>query len=511
MPDSRLHGDSPRSSRRGFILIAVLVIVASALLVTTTLLFLTQAELASAANTFDHAQSRALATSGLNAITAQLNDQRHLILEGSLPRLDEQYTIYESGGRLGVIRLLPVTPAGDVFAAESAKLDLNQITVDQLISTSLVDSETAAAIVKHRDGLPNQRYESIFDLLAVPGVTPAVLLGPIEDLKIERPRADADIRERVLARLSGSTPRGLADLVTVFSFEPAIQRNSKRRINLNVPWSDELAELVQERFGTEARDILKRIFDSGTKFDTESRLVEVLRFFQVPLDQWPDLLDTFTTDSEAFHAGRVNLNAASYEVIAALPTITPEQASQIVQIRDEVAADRRATIAWPAIENIIPSENLQQLAGLVTTRSFTFHVRLAAGELPSDDPDAPLEHPIILDAVIDLAAPRARIAYLRDVTLLQTTATLAAHATLSGSARTQPAADDVAETVALPDTTTLPNTDSSADDDAEATEEPAPQPSTDPPSNVTPPPSNAPSPSASPSAIRRTGRWLKSP
>ena len=46
--------------------------------------------------------------------------------------------------------------------------------------------------------------------------------------------------------------RGLADAVTVYGFEPALQRSGKLRIDLNVEWSDELAERVTERFGADA-------------------------------------------------------------------------------------------------------------------------------------------------------------------------------------------------------------------------------------------------------------------
>ena len=58
-------------------------------------------------------------------------------------------------------------------------------------------------------------------------------------------------------------------------------------------------------------------------------------------------------------------------------------------------------------------------------------MRIAAGTVPIDNPEAPLEDPVIYEAVIDLSAPAARIAYLRDITLLQTTALLASNASYS--------------------------------------------------------------------------------
>ncbi|MCZ6543407.1 MAG: hypothetical protein O6768_07045, partial [Planctomycetota bacterium] len=55
---------------------------------------------------------------------------------------------------------------------------------------------------------------------------------------------------------------------------------------------------------------------------------------------------------------------------------------------------------------------------------------LAAGEVGADSPDDPPAGAVIYEAVIDLSAPRPRVAFLRDITLLQTTAVLAVNASL---------------------------------------------------------------------------------
>ena len=99
-----------------------------------------------------------------------------------------------------------------------------------------------------------------------------------------------------------------------------------------------------------------------------------------------------------------------------------------MQMRDGLSADDRATIVWPAIEGIVQPEAYNELAGRITTRCWTYRLRLAAGELDPDEPDGPLTNPVIYEVVIDLSAPRPRVAYLRDITLLQTTALLAAGA-----------------------------------------------------------------------------------
>src|SRR5690606_27163315 len=105
----------------------------------------------------------------------------------------------------------------------------------------------------YRDSL-GRPMQSVDELLRVTGVTPEALYGPLDSLT---PLDDASAREDELAtrigdRLElalGGEARGLADVLTVFSFEPALQRSGVLRINLNVPWSEELAARLDDRFG----------------------------------------------------------------------------------------------------------------------------------------------------------------------------------------------------------------------------------------------------------------------
>src|SRR5437870_2409851 len=110
-----------RINHRSFVLIAVLVVVSSALLVATSLLFLAQSQATSAAGAADVAQSRASAWSGLQVVMSRLNGQREKMLQGELPQLDSQYTIYETPKRLGICRILPMNHAGDLLIAEAGK------------------------------------------------------------------------------------------------------------------------------------------------------------------------------------------------------------------------------------------------------------------------------------------------------------------------------------------------------------------------------------------------------
>jgi hypothetical protein len=74
----------------------------------------------------------------------------------------------------------------------------------------------------------------------------------------------------------------------------------------------------------------------------------------------------------------------------------------------------------------VEQEAYDLLAGRITTRSWTWRLRLAAGEVDAQDPEAQLIDPVLYEVVIDLSAPRPRVAYMRDITWMRATALIAA-------------------------------------------------------------------------------------
>ncbi len=432
--------------RRAFVLIAVLVVVASALLVATSLLFVAQAEAAGAAGTARAVQSRALAWSGVQALMSTLNDQRDRILNGEMPQVSAEYTIYETETRLGVVRLLPISPGRERLVPEAGGLDLNHVDADMLGDTGLLDAVSAQAVVSFRENDPGRGFGSVAELLNVPGLTPETVYGPIDELTVQDDAfASRVLTERASTLYGHESPRGLADVVTVYGFEPALQQNGKRRINLNVPWSDELGRRLDQRFGAGSSEILRRIVEGGTTFENDAKIFGVLRFFDMNPSDWPQIIDALTTDPGEYHFGRLDINTASYEALVALPGIDAEQAAALVRVRESLSAEERATVAWPAIRGIVEPEAYDQLAGRITTRSWTYRVRVEAGEVDADDREGALINPVIYEAVIDLSAPKPRVAYLRDITMLQTAARVAANATPAPAPGTPGSFDDLAD------------------------------------------------------------------
>ena len=422
-----MSGDRSRSSaRRSFIMLAVLVCMMSAILVATGLLYVSQTEAAGAAGSADAAQARALSWSGAQAVMSRLSDQRDRILAGELPELDPQYLIYEAGMRAGVVRLLAVNADDGILAPEAAKLDLNRVDAEALARTGLLDRAAADGIINWRDGL-GRPIQSVTELLTAPGMSIEMLYGTTGALLAIDASRPVDVR-RAATSSSHARPRGLADVVTVFSVEPAVQYTSNRRINLNQKWSEELGQRIEERFGAEAATLMKQVFESGTKFDNDASLVKAMRAYKTPLEQWPAILDAFTTEAGDLHFGRLDINAAPREALLALPGITPEQVDQMISVRQDLSPVERGTSAWPVTSQIITPETYEQVAGRVTARCWTYRVRLAAGEVNADAPDGTMIYPHVQELVIDLAGPKPRIAYLRDITLLRDAALMALEA-----------------------------------------------------------------------------------
>lgn len=439
--------------RRGFVILSVFVIVTLALLVVTGIIYLTQSEVAARSRTTERAQSRAVAWSAVQTVMGELNAQRDVILNGERPQIESQYTLFEAGDETAVARLLPMNEAGDLLVPEASKLDLNEVDEETLIATGMIDESLAKEIINHRNTRPGQMYQSVAELCDVPGLSTTRVFGEADRFMVL-----SDAQQSAEQNSAASLQGGLAiaageetpfvDIFTVNAVEPAIQRNGRKKINLNTPWSDELGRRVDERFGQGASQVLKRLFDEMA-FDDESKIIAPLISFQVELDRWPDIIDALTTEKGEYHYGRVDINTASQSILSAIPGIEAEQAAQIVQMRENLTPDERATIVWPALKDILPMEAYEDLAGKITTRSWTYRLRIASGIANPDEPDGPLENVIIYEVVIDLASPTPRVAYWRDITMLQTAAIVASTSprasVLNDEISAEPAADPGAD------------------------------------------------------------------
>ena len=411
--------------RRSFVLLAVLVVIGGATLVATMLVHFAGAENAVAYSSAERARSRALASSGIRVILSELDWERDRILSGRSVSLDSQYVLHEDDLEMGVIRLIPPESSGDLVRPVGGLLDLNRVAVDDLVATGLIEPTAAEAIVSARERRPGRRFRTLEDLLQVrladgtPAVTPEQLIGPLDAFVPSRDvlATELDRGERVLEALGSLEATTLEEVLTVHSFEPALQRSGVLRINLNVPFTETLGRRMDDRFGEGTGEGLGRVMENVT-FDDDKRIVDVLRFFETPIEDWNDILDALTTD-ERWHMGRIDLNTAPAEVIQTLEGVDAGMADAIVEERAGLTSEELATRTWPVLRNLIEPTAFAPIAGRVTTRCWTWRVRMAAGTVSVEDPEGPMRSPVILDLVVDLAAPVPRIAALRDISGLE--------------------------------------------------------------------------------------------
>jgi len=433
-------------SRRGSAILAVFLLMVIGIVIAATVLATADAAGASSQAELQRTQSRALAWSGVQALMSELAEQREDLLDGQAPRITAEWDLYTlDDGTRGVVRLVDLDPGSPaVITPENAKLDINTATAEMLALVPGLDAAIAGRIVEARGVSP---FTSVGQLLQVEGVTPAILFGAGEDAGGE-PAPGAEPDPLVLPEVPGSAG-GLGRLLTVFSFDPNVQVGieggsdfrGNLRVNLDQSWSEELGRAIADRFDQGTADIVKGLMESGRTFGADSELVRVLVDNGVGAEAWPEILDVFTTSDDQFLRGRVDLNTAPAEVLACIPGIASERAAAIVDAREGIDPLMRRSPSWVVAEGLLTPEEFVLAADWVTTRSSQWRVRLEAGIEPGDplsgfDESAPMtldqmleswdeppggamEHRVTLEAVIDVASTRPRVAYLREVTLLE--------------------------------------------------------------------------------------------
>jgi DNA uptake protein ComE-like DNA-binding protein len=392
--------------RKGFVIITVFIVVGALLLLTMSLLSRAQLELTATSQATATAQRHAMARSALRVLLHEFDRQREDILASSPAVLDAQYTLYDLRVRLGVMRLEPIGVDQVRAQPESALLDVNHVTTEMLNAFEFIPVEVAQRVPAFREAR-GRPYTSLADLLEVDGVDADLLFGA--------PRAAADDVSSVDPSFDAA-PRALADVLTVFGVEPALQNNGRLRINLNTPWSEELGRRLNERFGEGSGASVKAIMDNGTTFESDARIFEVLLFFGMDATEWPEIVDAVTTSLDPFLYGRLNINTASVDALAALPELDMDSASSIVDARQSLTDEERQSVVWPVLRELVPAESFATLGPKLTTRSWTYRVRFEVGEVNGEDPEGKLDRLLRFEAVIDLASPRSRLAALREIT-----------------------------------------------------------------------------------------------
>jgi DNA uptake protein ComE-like DNA-binding protein len=279
------------------------------------------------------------------------------------------------------------------LADEASKLNLNTATREMLEGLPGMTPELAAAIIDWRDAdeavsadgaeagtylmkqpaysCKNAPFESIEELALLHGADPAVLHGedrnlngtldPNEDDAASTPPEDDS---------DGSLDFGVLEYVTVFSREPNTRADGTSRVDVSRATTSRAA-FLRENFGdARALQIQARL---GTM-----TLGSVLEFYirgGLTAAEFEKISGDVTTSTQAFLTGRVNVNTASETVLACIPGIGPEHASQLVAAR-KAHSTPPPTLAWVA--ETLPAGDAFRAGPYLTVESWQVSADIAA-------------------------------------------------------------------------------------------------------------------------------------
>ncbi|MBC7835688.1 MAG: hypothetical protein H7Y88_11400 [Phycisphaerales bacterium] len=420
-PSSSVHGR--HSCRHGLMLLVVLVTLVTAALTGVAALYLAQAERSSARVASRLLQSRAAAWSGVQAVMAELAAQREELLRGAEPKVTGSFTLDEpqpgATGRATLFRIVQVN--GRDLVSEAAKLNVNHASTAAMANLPGSSESLAATVVQARAAGP---LMSIGDVPAIFAALP-----PEGQSLTDEPTWQAD-------PAGGDAPAGhllLADLLTVFSTDPTVQTGAadssetgRRRVLLDPALIESLTEALRRGLDDQMAPRAAALAKATAEAATEGEVVTLLQQNGVKPEHWAGLLDLLTVVDGDYIAGRIDLLRAAEPTLVSIPGFDSAAASKAVQLRDKLDSEVRASPTWLVTEEIMTAEQFAAAIDYVCCRSLQWRVRIEAGTMRvSESGDAlgfapdNLEDRVLVEAVIDVASRRPRVAYLRDITHLE--------------------------------------------------------------------------------------------
>ena len=323
------------------------------------------------------AQRQADIRSALEVLRLHLGRQREKVLSGGIPEVESSWVIRETEQGDLTLRLMDADPTGlcSPLRAESGRLDL-RVT-------------------------PKEWWDRVAELAPFSAV-------------LNSAQQATSVRSLMQSEMSSQDFMLIEPLLTVHAEEPELQVDGRQRLSLGSKWNNEIAARVADRFGQAASDVLSDLFARGQMPQDVGDLVRVLQSFNVPVQDWVEILDAFAFEADLAR-GRIDVNTAPEAVLAVIPGIG-SAAAEMVSVRSTLSDQERSTIVWPVLRGIIPAEDFDQCAVHLTTRSFRWRVDFELG-LMGDDQENYLTPPDRIRCVVDLGTPRPSLAAWRSLNL----------------------------------------------------------------------------------------------
>ncbi|HUS90452.1 MAG TPA: helix-hairpin-helix domain-containing protein [Phycisphaerae bacterium] len=435
--------------RRGTILVAVLVIVALSVMATVGLLYRAEAEVTAAVAGARYHQAGAAAMSGLRramTIVQVARTEREVWYDN--PELFKAQLVATDGVNSWYYTIYAYNPIDPKILRngvtdEASKINLNFASEEVLLTLPNMEPELVDCLLDYRDqdedtrpmGAEQDYYSrlprpylvrngmlgTVEELLLIKGFNAPLVYGEDYNLNGLLERNEDDAEDSFPPDNSdGLLDRGLLGMATVWSYERNFANDGERRVNLNAP-----AGLGSAGLSRETREFVELYLSEGNRFRSPADLLEMRYQLQqdhgrtragttiesgVGGEDLAEVLDRLTTEGPVL-AGKVNVNTASVEVLAALPGFGQDLAERVVGDRESMDPVAKETPAWLYTENIVSADTFKEIAPLLTTRSYQFRVCCVAYGWPCGQFR-------VIEAVIDLALGSPRVIYQRDLTRL---------------------------------------------------------------------------------------------
>jgi len=424
--------------RKGSALVAVLVIVVIGVLLAAGIMARAVSRFEDSSLSLKRSGSRAMAWSGVQAAMATMAAQREQLLTGAdLTLTDAKAWEFADTEGPGVwkVSLLPLDDQGTLAMAESALVNVNTAREDQLVKVPSLGASGAVGVMGRRSRGPILAVEQVSATISV-GATPSADSGEVDT------RSSTGGTTGLAAEASSTGVSGLwltalsADSTVMIADGKTDRYRASELVAKDLPAEIDAAQ--QERLGAglgAARTWAKRPGNQRTL----ANLVADLQGANVKPQEWGRVLDAVEVSEDLFVLGRLDINRADEAVLATLPGITTELASNLVRVRSTLDESGRRDLAWPVVSGATDAKVFQGIVDLITTRTLQYRIRVQAGRTIRSDAtgvdsdefgvakasESAVTDRCVFEAVIDVAGDKPRVAYLRDVTLLDSAAMMA--------------------------------------------------------------------------------------
>lgn len=429
-------------------MLAVVAVTAAVAILLASLLYQLSAELASTHTTGRSEQAWQTAMSGVHHAAAVVAGEpfdparwhdnealfRHqLVADDGVDRW--HFTVFVATGQA-------TSPWRYGVSDEAARLHINEVDTDVLVGLPRMTPSRAEAMQTYLDtgavggtgassdplddeidallestvGSGPVTPSTVDELLVVPALNASVMYGASSHAARRlNPRAADD--DNTLDADPDSAV-GLRHWLTAWSHDSDLDSDgqTKTRIDLS---PDTLAEA---NLPEEAVEYVRALRDEGGSISHPAELLEAE--IEVEEDdetrtiasgigggELPELLDRFAPAEDQPRRGRVNVNTAPSRVLARVPGIDAELADRITAARDRLDSEIRRTPAWLYTEQLVDAEAFRSMAPHLTARCTQMRLLVVGYAEPAGVYR-------VVEAVVDLSAPRPQIRYLRDRTQL---------------------------------------------------------------------------------------------